>query len=72
MFYNFSCKCDQLMSQNQILKQQLDESQKQNDSLTNDLQKLTVDWEALRDEMLSKEDEWKEEEQVNKWAFLDL
>ena len=57
------------MSQNQILKQQLDESQKQNDSLTNDLQKLTVDWEALRDEMLSKEDEWKEEEQVNKWAF---
>lgn len=52
------------MVENSCLRQQLEESQRTNDALTNDLQKLTCDWEALRDELLSKEDEWKEEEQV--------
>jgi hypothetical protein len=37
-----------------------------NDTLTSDLQKLTNDWEQLRDELMIKEDEWKEEEQVRK------
>lgn len=36
-----------------------------NDTLTSDLQKLTTDWEQLRDELMIKEDEWKEEEQVS-------
>lgn len=47
-----------------MLRRQLEESHRVNESLTNDLQKLTNDWEGLRDEMISKEDEWKEEEQV--------
>ncbi|XP_055612940.1 rootletin isoform X2 [Uranotaenia lowii] len=57
-------RCEKLMVENSCLRQQLEESQRTNDSLTNDLQKLTSDWESLRDELLSKEDEWKEEEQA--------
>lgn len=52
------------MSQNNLLREQLEESHQLNEALTNDLQKLTNDWEALRDEMTIKEDEWKDEEQV--------
>lgn len=52
------------MSQNNLLREQLEESHQLNEALTNDLQKLTNDWEALRDEMAIKEDEWKDEEQV--------
>lgn len=53
------------MAQNNLLRQQLEESHRTNEMLTTDLQKLTTDWEALRDDMLAKENEWKEEEQVS-------
>jgi rootletin len=53
-----------MMQVNAALRDQLEESHQTNDSLTSDLQKLTNDWEQLREEMLIKEDEWKEEEQV--------
>lgn len=53
------------MSHNNILRQQLEESHRTNEALTNDLQKLTTDWEHLRDDVIAKEDEWKEEELVN-------
>lgn len=52
------------MSHNNILRQQLEESHRTNEALTNDLQKLTTDWEHLRDDVIAKEDEWKEEELV--------
>jgi rootletin len=52
------------MQVNAALRDQLEESHQTNDALTADLQKLTNDWEQLREEMLIKEDEWKEEEQV--------
>jgi len=52
------------MQVNAALRDQLEESHQTNDALTSDLQKLTNDWEQLREEMLIKEDEWKEEEQV--------
>lgn len=55
---------EQLLKQNTIFRQQLEESNKTNEALTNDLQKLTNDWEILRDELVLKEDEFKEEEQV--------
>lgn len=58
-------KCEQLMTQNNSLRQQLIESNRTNEALTNDLQKLTNDWSNLRDELLVKEDEFKEEEQVS-------
>ncbi|XP_050349623.1 rootletin [Nymphalis io] len=57
-------KCEKLVSQNNLLRDQLEESHQLNEALTNDLQKLTNDWEALRDEMSIKEDEWKDEEQA--------
>ncbi|XP_065072928.1 rootletin isoform X2 [Ochlerotatus camptorhynchus] len=57
-------RCEKLLVENSCLRQQLEESHRTNEALTNDLQKLTVDWESLRDELLSKEDEWKEEEQA--------
>lgn len=49
---------------NSSLREQLEESHSTNEALTNDLQKLTNDWEALREEMIIKEDEWKDEEQA--------
>jgi len=54
---------------NVALREQLEESQKTNESLTNDLQKLALDWQQMRDEMLEKEEEWKEEEQVQVVLF---
>lgn len=58
-------RCEKLVAQNNLLRDQLEESHHLNEALTNDLQKLTNDWEALRDEMAIKEDEWKDEEQVH-------
>lgn len=52
------------MQVNSILKEQLEESHQTNEALTSDLQKLTNDWEGLREEMIVKEDEWKDEEQA--------
>ena len=46
------------------MKEQLEEAQQTNETLTSDMQKLTNDWENLREEMMQKEDEWKEEEQA--------
>lgn len=58
-------RCEQLMSHNHVLRQQLDESHRTNEALSVDLQKLTADWEQMRDDMAAKEEEWKEEEQVS-------
>ncbi|KAJ9593584.1 hypothetical protein L9F63_014853, partial [Diploptera punctata] len=57
-------KYEKVMQLNATLRDQLEESHQTNDALTADLQKLTNDWEQLREEMLMKEDEWKEEEQA--------
>ncbi|XP_075215619.1 rootletin-like isoform X2 [Lycorma delicatula] len=51
------------MQVNSALREQLEEAHQTNEALTNDLQKLTNDWEQMREEMLCKEEEWKEEEQ---------
>ena len=52
------------MQLNTSLKDQLEESHQTNEALTNDLQKLSNDWDILRDELAIKEEEWKEEEQA--------
>lgn len=52
------------MQLNTSLKDQLEESHQTNEALTNDLQKLSNDWDILREELAIKEDEWKEEEQA--------
>ncbi|XP_030369241.1 rootletin [Scaptodrosophila lebanonensis] len=59
-------RCEQILAQNNALRQQLEESNRVNEALTNDLQKLTNDWSNMRDELLIKEDEFKEEEQAFK------
>ncbi|XP_017860567.1 PREDICTED: rootletin [Drosophila arizonae] len=59
-------RCEQILAQNNALRQQLEESNRTNEALTNDLQKLTNDWGNMRDELLIKEDEFKEEEQAFK------
>lgn len=58
-------RCEQLIQHNQVLRQQLEESHRTNEALSVDLQKLTGDWEQMRDDMVAKEEEWKEEEQVS-------
>lgn len=58
-------RCEQLLAHNNQLRQQLEESHRTNEALSTDLQKLTNDWEHMRDDMLAKEEEWKEEEQVS-------
>ncbi|XP_026278331.2 rootletin isoform X2 [Frankliniella occidentalis] len=57
-------KSDKAMQLNLALRDQLEEAHQTNEALTSDLQKLSNDWEALREEMLLKEEEWKEEEQA--------
>lgn len=52
------------MEVNNTLREQLEEAHSTNEALTTDLQKLTNDFEALREEMIIKEDEWKDEEQA--------
>jgi rootletin len=64
LYYFVYHRCEKIMQVNAALRDQLEESHQTNDALTSDLQKLTNDWEQLREEMLIKEDEWKEEEQV--------
>lgn len=60
----YICSCDSLMRLNKTLRDQLEESHHTNEALTTDLQKLTNDWEEMREEMLLKEEEWKDEEQA--------
>lgn len=52
------------MKVNKTLRDQLEESHHTNEALTVDLQKLTNDFEELREEMLLKEEDWKDEEQA--------
>lgn len=52
------------MVRNEQLRQQLEESHRTNAALASDLHKLTDEWQHLRDEIVHKEDELKEEEQV--------
>lgn len=61
----FLChRCEELLQLNSSLKDQLEESHQTNEALTTDLQKLSNDWDILREELAIKEDEWKEEEQA--------
>lgn len=61
----FPChRCEELLQLNSSLKDQLEESHQTNEALTTDLQKLSNDWDILREELAIKEDEWKEEEQA--------
>lgn len=64
-------RCEHLMVRNEQLRQQLEESHRTNAALASDVHKLTDEWQHLRDEIVHKEDELKEEEQV-KTIFLAL
>lgn len=64
--YNYCSlfRCDKLLQLNTALKDQLEESHQTNEAVTNDLQKLSNDWDVLRDELAIKEEEWRDEEQA--------
>jgi hypothetical protein len=47
-----------------MLREQLDQATAANQSLTNDIHKLTNDWQRAREELETKEADWREEEQV--------
>ena len=49
---------------NAMLREQLDQATAANQSLTNDIHKLTNDWQRAREELEAKEADWREEEQV--------
>lgn len=55
-------RSEKLLQLNHNLKDQLEESHSTNEALTNDLQKLSSEWDSLREELSAKEAEWKEEE----------
>lgn len=57
---------EKLVQVNTALREQLEDAHETNEALANDLQKLSTDWADMRDEMIIKENEWKEEEQVCK------
>ena len=48
-----------------MLREQLDQATAANQSLTGDIHKLTADWQRAREDLDMKENEWREEEQVN-------
>lgn len=52
------------MVRNDQLRQQLEESYRTNAALVSDFHKLTDEWQHMREEIMHKEDELKEEEQV--------
>ncbi|XP_014271469.1 rootletin isoform X1 [Halyomorpha halys] len=56
-------KYEKLVQVNTALREQLEDAHETNEALANDLQKLSTDWADMRDEMIIKENEWKEEEQ---------
>ncbi|XP_037084943.1 rootletin-like [Pollicipes pollicipes] len=57
-------RCVTLSDVNGLLREQLDAAQEANEALTGEIQKLTADWQRLRDELEHKELDWKEEEQT--------
>lgn len=49
---------------NSMLREQLDQATAANESLTGDIHKVTQEWQRAREELETKESEWREEEQV--------
>ena len=55
---------------NAMLREQLDQATAANQSLTNDSHKLTNDWQRAREELETKEADWREEEQVTSMVLV--
>ena len=55
---------------NAMLREQLDQATAANQSLTNDIHKLTNDWQRAREELETKEADWREEEQVTSMVLV--
>jgi hypothetical protein len=53
-----------------MLREQLDQATAANQSLTNDIHKLTNDWQRAREELETKEADWREEEQVTSMVLV--
>ncbi|XP_054720710.1 rootletin-like [Uloborus diversus] len=57
-------RCQGLSQINTLLREQLETATEVNQTLTSDVHRLTKEWQHARSELLAKESEWKEEEQV--------
>lgn len=55
---------ENLIQLNRDLRSELDETRKMNNALSNDLQKLSDDWEKLSRQMSDRENLWRAEEQA--------
>lgn len=62
--YILFCRSAGLAHVNAMLREQLDQATSANQSLSSDIQKLTVDWQNAREDLELKEQEWREEEKV--------
>ncbi|KAG8197362.1 hypothetical protein JTE90_013488 [Oedothorax gibbosus] len=57
-------RCHGLTQINTLLREQLETATEVNQTLTDDIQRLTKEWQMARSELVAKETEWKEEEQT--------
>ncbi|CAM9226823.1 unnamed protein product, partial [Lampetra fluviatilis] len=53
---------------NSMLREQLDQSNAANQSLSEDARKLTADWTRAREELEIKESDWRREEEVRRFV----
>ncbi|GFW58235.1 rootletin [Trichonephila clavipes] len=64
-------KCQGLSQINTLLHEQLEIATEVNQTLTSDVQRLTKEWQQARSQLLAKESEWKEEEQIASESEVD-
>ena len=49
-----------------MLREQLETANESNEALTNDLQKVTDDWNDVKEKLKTTEEQWKEEQEVRR------
>lgn len=59
-----------LVDMNALLREQLSQSEQDNQALRDDLQKLTSDWTRAVEEAEQREDDWQREREVSVWLNL--
>jgi hypothetical protein len=58
-------RCSSLVQVNTILREQLDQAHLVNQQLTEDLRRITHEFQQVRDDLSKKTRDWKEEERVS-------
>ena len=66
VFVYYYFRCESLSQINSLLRDQLSAANDANADLSEDLSKMTDDFNALKEELILKEAQWLEERKVNK------